>query len=121
MFYILEKACFVPPPPPPFALDSDKEKYFIRLSLNSSSLLSDAQEAPQSDSFRKDTCGESSLFLFVKHLSYSCCLKAEKAENIPIAYKPAPRINTKLGVPTSSYAPQPMTGPKAAPRSHAEA
>ena len=41
--------------------------------------------------------------------------------NIPIAYKPAPRINTKLGVPTSSYAPQPMTGPKAAPRSHAEA
>ena len=33
----------------------------------------------------------------------------------------APRINTKLGVPTSSYAPQPMTGPKAAPRSHAEA
>ena len=119
MFYIQEKACFVPPPH--LALDSDKEKYFIRLSLNSSSLRSDPQEAPQSDSFRKDTCGESSLFLFVKHLSYSCCLKAEKAENIPIAYKPAPRINTKLGVPTSSYAPQPITGPKAAPRSHAEA
>ena len=105
--------------PPPGSTVSHQE--LVQLLLNTSSLRSDAHEAPQSDSFRKDTCGESSLFLFVKHLSYSCCLKAEKAENIPIAYKPAPRINTKLGVPTSSYTPQPITGPKAAPRSHAEA
>ena len=43
--------------PPPFALDSDKEGYFIRLRLNFSSLRSDAQEARQNIRLFKEACG----------------------------------------------------------------
>ena len=43
--------------PPPFALDSDKEGYFIRLRLNFSSLRSDAQEARQNIRLWKEVFG----------------------------------------------------------------
>ena len=52
---MMVRACFVPPPP--FALDSDKEGFFIRLRMNFSSLRSDAQEARQNIRLWKEVFG----------------------------------------------------------------